>query len=80
MEKYLKRKLVLQLSPPKKRNNNNSKQSCEEVNLADLPSDPGLRTRILDYNPNVQDEVRRAYLQKGPCQPKNHNFPLKKFG
>ncbi|KAL4028531.1 hypothetical protein IC575_011728 [Cucumis melo] len=25
-------------------------------------------------------KVRRAYLQKGPCQPRNHTFSLKKFG
>ncbi|BFG20826.1 hypothetical protein CerSpe_071000 [Prunus speciosa] len=48
--------------------------------MSDLHSDPGLRTRILDYNPNIRDEIRRAYLQKGPCQPQNHDFPQKKFG
>uniref|UniRef100_A0A9I9EEN7 TTF-type domain-containing protein n=1 Tax=Cucumis melo TaxID=3656 RepID=A0A9I9EEN7_CUCME len=44
-----------------------------------LKKNPGLRIRILDYNSNIRDEVRRAYLQKGPCQPRNHTFPLKKF-
>ncbi|XP_050941577.1 uncharacterized protein LOC107992013 [Cucumis melo] len=29
-------------------------------------------------SPNLQ--VRRAYLQKGLCQPRNHTFPLKKSG
>ncbi|WOK94060.1 zinc finger MYM-type protein 1-like protein [Canna indica] len=29
-----------------------------------LPADPGLRHPISDYHPNVQDDVRRAYLQK----------------
>ncbi|KAL4586505.1 hypothetical protein LXL04_011141 [Taraxacum kok-saghyz] len=58
-----------------------SKQSRAEINLPnDLPSDPGMRTRILDYDPNVRDEVRRAYLLKGPCQPKSHNFPCTLFG
>ncbi|XP_057440073.1 uncharacterized protein LOC130731930, partial [Lotus japonicus] len=51
-----------------------------EVNLNELPSDPGLRPRITTYHPNDQDKIRRAYLQKGPCQPKNHNFPQKKVG
>ncbi|KAJ9558445.1 hypothetical protein OSB04_013059 [Centaurea solstitialis] len=58
----------------------NSKQSRIEVNLADLPADPGLRIRILDYNPNIRDEVRRAYLLKGPCQPRSHDFPYTAFG
>ncbi|XP_028075464.1 zinc finger MYM-type protein 1-like [Camellia sinensis] len=34
----------------------------------------------MDYNPNDQDQIRRAYLQKGPCQPRDHNFPQKAFG
>ncbi|KAL6501342.1 hypothetical protein OROHE_024989 [Orobanche hederae] len=57
-----------------------SKQSRVEVNLADFPSDPGIRIRILDYNPNIRDEVRRSYLLKGPCQPRNHEFPYTLFG
>ena len=23
----------------------------------------------------IRDQVRRAYLTRGPCQPKSHNFP-----
>ncbi|KAJ9541079.1 hypothetical protein OSB04_027585 [Centaurea solstitialis] len=57
-----------------------SKQSRIEINLADLPTDPGLRIRIWDYNPNIRDEVRRAYLLKGPCQPRKHEFPYTIFG
>ncbi|XP_021801076.1 zinc finger MYM-type protein 1-like [Prunus avium] len=82
MEKYFKRKAADQLSPPLRTdalNHGTAKRQCEEINLADLPSDPGLRTRILDYNPTVQDQVRRAYLQRGPCQPKKHNFPQTNF-
>ena len=51
-----------------------------EINLDDLPIDPGLRIRILNYYPNIRDQVRIANLQKGPCQAKKHNFPSKKFG
>ncbi|XP_021812318.1 zinc finger MYM-type protein 1-like [Prunus avium] len=29
---------------------------------------------MTDYSPNHRDEIRRAYLQKGPCQPKGHRF------
>ena len=79
MKKYFKRKLMEPSSPLKKSNNSNER-SITEVKLEDLPADPGLRIRILDYNCNIRDEVRRAYLQKGPCQPRNHTFPLKKFG
>ncbi|PNX72121.1 zinc finger MYM-type protein 1-like [Trifolium pratense] len=35
---------------------------------------------MLCYHPNDRDEIRRAYLQKGPCQPKEHNFPQRQFG
>lgn len=28
------------------------------------PSDLGLRQKIVDYDPNIRDQVRRAYLQK----------------
>ena len=65
-------------SPLKK--DNNSYVRYTQVKLDDLPAYPNLRFRILDYNCNIQYEVRRAYLQKGPCQPRNHTFPLKKFG
>ena len=57
-----------------------SKRSRIEINIADLPSDPGLRAPISDYNPNIQDEIRRHYLQQGPCQPKDHKFPFSDFG
>lgn len=35
-----------------------------------LERDPGLRPQIWQYPENVRDEVRRAYLQLGPMQPK----------
>ncbi|BBH08941.1 hypothetical protein Prudu_021296 [Prunus dulcis] len=52
-----------------------SKESELQDILANLIADPGLRPQMLDYDPNIRDEVRRAYLQKGPCQPKDHTFP-----
>ncbi|KAI3883258.1 hypothetical protein MKW92_000390, partial [Papaver armeniacum] len=36
-----------------------------EAELENLPSDPGLRKQIIEYHPNIRDQVRRAYLQKG---------------
>ncbi|XP_028085988.1 zinc finger MYM-type protein 1-like [Camellia sinensis] len=34
----------------------------------------------MDYNANDRDQIRRAYLQKGPCQRRYHNFLQKSFG
>ncbi|KAK1591673.1 hypothetical protein Q3G72_011480 [Acer saccharum] len=69
MEKYLKRSSTLEMG-------SSSKKHCVEINLTDLPADPGLRTRIWDYHPNVREQVRREYAVKGPCQPREHNFRL----
>ncbi|KAM5552412.1 zinc finger MYM-type protein 1-like [Rosa sericea] len=71
----------LESSPAKKtkKNDSNSEKSCPEVNEK-YPSDPGNRPLISSYHPNVQDEVRRYYLQKGPCQPRAHEFPITEFG
>ncbi|XP_060182153.1 uncharacterized protein LOC132611798 [Lycium barbarum] len=50
------------------------------VNLESFEADPGIRKTIAEYNPNICDEVRRYYIQKGPCQPEVHDFPKTKFG
>ncbi|XP_021829452.1 uncharacterized protein LOC110769732 [Prunus avium] len=52
-----------------------SKESEVQDIFANLIVDPGLRLQMLDYDLNIRDEVQRAYLQKGPCQPKDHTFP-----
>ena len=52
MEKYFKRKLELELPPSTKRVDNSSKQDRVEINLADLPFNPGLQPRITNYHPN----------------------------
>lgn len=41
--------------------------------LMSLPT--GLRIPILDYNANIRDQIRRAYMLKGPCQPQDHDAP-----
>ncbi|XP_016477328.2 uncharacterized protein LOC107798805 [Nicotiana tabacum] len=41
---------------------------------------PKERMAILQYAPNIRDEVRRHYIQKGVCQPSGHAFPKTKFG
>ncbi|XP_008235787.1 PREDICTED: zinc finger MYM-type protein 1-like [Prunus mume] len=53
-----------------------SRQSQSDGVLGNLQTDPGLRTRMIDYDANMRDEVQRLYLQKGPCQPRCHNFPI----
>ncbi|PIN08333.1 hypothetical protein CDL12_19095 [Handroanthus impetiginosus] len=49
-------------------------KSLQGVDVNSLKADPAERLAILKYHPNDQDTVRRAYIQKGPCQPCNHNF------
>jgi hypothetical protein len=45
------------------------------LNDADIVADPGLRVPIENLHPNLRDAARRAYILKGPCQPKGHNYP-----
>jgi hypothetical protein len=35
---------------------------------------------MYDYHPSDKDQIRRAFLQKGVCQPFNHDFLIKEFG
>ena len=58
-------------------NHTSPKKKRVELNLDDLPSDPGLRPPISSYPFNDQDKIRRTYLQRSPCQPRHHNFPSK---
>ncbi|KAJ6926867.1 zinc finger MYM-type protein 1-like [Populus alba x Populus x berolinensis] len=57
-----------------------SKKSHIEINPDTLLADPGLRRPIYEYHINDRDAIRRAYLQKGPCQPSHYDFPQKQFG
>ena len=56
-----------------------SKQSRPAINLDNIPTNIGLRPPIMSYHPNDRDRIRRAYLQMGPRQPHNHDFPEKKI-
>ncbi|XP_015087076.1 zinc finger MYM-type protein 1-like [Solanum pennellii] len=51
-----------------------------DVDLESLEADPGIRKPIAEYNPNIRDDIRRYYILKKPCQPKDHKFPKTKFG
>ncbi|XP_076960866.1 uncharacterized protein LOC143637336 [Bidens hawaiensis] len=72
IERYLKRKVEgLESSTSRIR---------EFVDLDNLPSDPAKRKPISSFHPNQQDEIRRAYLLKGPCQPEGHISPVTTIG
>ena len=86
MERYFKRKNVSN-EPSFAREATNddigidhSKKNRVKFNVDELQADPGLRKKISEYHPNFRDEIRRAYLQKGPCQLREHDFSQKKFG
>ncbi|KAM5577134.1 hypothetical protein ABKV19_007803 [Rosa sericea] len=78
MKRYFKKVSRPEETSSSTKNNVDSESSKKdelEAILDNLPSDPARRKRILDYDPNIRDQVRRRYLLKGPCQPRNHEFP-----
>jgi len=50
-------------------------RQSERVDITSLKFNPGERLPIRKYHPNERDAIRRMYLQNGPFQPKNHQFP-----
>ena len=67
MERYFRRKA--------------SCQAQDEINWdEEIKYDSGLRKEIDSYHPNLRENVRRKYLENGPCQPRGINFPLVKIG
>ena len=76
MERFFKRtsSLISSDNVGSSRTSSSRQSELDEV-LTNLQADPGLRIRMIEYDTNVRDEVRRAYLQKGPCQPRGHSFP-----
>ena len=54
---------------------NEEEHEAENVfNPDEIVCDPALRKQISEYHPDVQDQVKRAYLLKGPTRP-ILNFP-----
>src|SRR4051812_32729761 len=51
-----------------------------EFNPNEIVRDPSCRKQINEYAPDIQDQVRRAYILKGPMQPDLPTFPRTKFG
>ncbi|XP_042396640.1 zinc finger MYM-type protein 1-like [Zingiber officinale] len=74
MHRFFKRKT------PEPEEQNIGDVTVREVDFSQLPADPGLRIPICSYNANIRDQVRRIYLQKGPCQPSGYEFSKRKFG
>jgi hypothetical protein len=57
-----------------------SRISQHEVNFDELPYDPADRRRISDYiGSNLQDDIRRKYLTRGPCRPDDCCFKSQEF-
>ncbi|KAK4572629.1 hypothetical protein RGQ29_030875 [Quercus rubra] len=82
MDKYLIRKPRTQDSSPVQDSSLSSNRIRVNFNLENFPSDLGLCEKISSYHPNSHDEIRRYYLQKGPCQLvfQNHDdYPLTYF-
>ncbi|XP_049407843.1 uncharacterized protein LOC125871294 [Solanum stenotomum] len=52
-----------------------AKRLKQGVDLDSLPADPKKRVPIRDYHPDERDEIRRAYIQRGPHQPRIREFP-----
>ncbi|XP_049389460.1 uncharacterized protein LOC125853760 [Solanum stenotomum] len=82
MEKYFFKvsnsSSIAQNQPNGEENANNLEvpsHSSQEFDLSSLKADPGERTQILEFHPNHRDVIRRAYLQKKPCQPLLREFP-----
>ncbi|XP_016172802.1 zinc finger MYM-type protein 1-like [Arachis ipaensis] len=75
MEKYFKRTSSLEIGSQNNSSTSSNKRRFLEFEVESLIADPGKRPKISSYHPNDRDKVRCAYLQKGPCQPRNHDFP-----
>ncbi|KAI5334374.1 hypothetical protein L3X38_024507 [Prunus dulcis] len=65
----------MELSRTIGRSDDSSKQSRIKINMSDLHYDPGLRTQILDYNPNICfNEANTELLLCLACLSPNDSF------
>ncbi|XP_020999668.1 uncharacterized protein LOC110281616 [Arachis duranensis] len=74
MEKYFKRTSSLEVGSQNNSLTSSNKMRLLEFKIESLIADPGQRPKISSYHPNNRDKIRCAYLQKGPCQPRTHDF------
>ncbi|KAD4178471.1 hypothetical protein E3N88_27062 [Mikania micrantha] len=65
---------------PKVKDGQSFSKTPEYVDLGTFPLDPADRKPLLSYNPNQRDEIRRAYLLRGSCQPRDIVFPQTMIG
>ncbi|CAN6678841.1 unnamed protein product [Malus baccata var. baccata] len=72
MERFFKPKPI---APSTCSGSSSSRQNERDIDFNNLERDPGKRIRMKDYPSNIQDEVRRAYLQMGPYRPTKYEFP-----
>ncbi|XP_074289424.1 uncharacterized protein LOC141614575 [Silene latifolia] len=49
-----------------------------DFDVISLPQDPGLMRKLTDFHINDRDIIRREYVRRGPCQPRDHKFPKTK--
>lgn len=49
-------------------------KSYFEYDRDNLPADPALHKPIVEFHPNMRDEIQWWYLQKGPYQPRDNKF------
>ena len=82
MDKYLIRKPRTQDLSHVQDSSSSFRWIRVDFNLENPSLDSGLREKISSYHPNNHDEIRRYYLQKGPCQLVFQNpddYPLSYF-
>ena len=77
--RFLQSNLILNVRPKWKMQHQIHHHPQQPYDFHFLPHDPGERIPISAYNVNDQDDVRRGYIQKGPCQPYEHTFPKRKI-
>ncbi|XP_047257914.1 zinc finger MYM-type protein 1-like [Capsicum annuum] len=58
----------------------NSPRLIEEFDVNSLKFDPGERKSIHEYHSTIRDQVRRHYIQQGPCQSILSQFPQTRIG
>ncbi|KAI5008853.1 hypothetical protein ZWY2020_009901 [Hordeum vulgare] len=63
-----------------KKSTSSSSKMPELVDLDKLPRDPFKRKRIVDYNPNQHEDIRRKYLMWGPHRPRPKTYKPRMFG
>ena len=56
------------------------KKPRAEFSQSNMIADPGNRKPIDDYEPEIRDQVKRAYALSGPTQPREFQFPSKWIG